>query len=198
MSDKLPVPCERFKINLLTLFDIVNDMYEEGQENGIIESKFNILGLLKLFIKKTPGDYMIKRFIRRTYSHWDSIYDKNEDYFKDMGLQLFSMMQEKGIDSFKEDSDTEEDNSLMSSLSGDHVSTFKNLLSATYMYEGEEIDIFDDERKGDVWKIMHSFVKISLAYIHESRKPVGDKYSVEFFPEIKVKSSAEKWGVKVL
>ena len=198
MSDKLPAPCERFKLNLLTLFDIVNDMYEEGQENGVIESKFNILGLMKLFIKKTPSDYMLKRFIKRTHEHWDKIYDKDEDYFKDMGLQLFSMMQDKGVDAFKSEEEIQGDNKLMSSLSGDHVSTFKNLLSATYDYEGEEIDIFDDERKEDVWKIMHSFVKISLAYIHESRKPVGDKYSVEFFPEIKVKSSAEKWGVRGL
>ena len=198
MSEKLPVASERFKANLLTLFDIINDMYEEGQENGIIESKFNLLGLLKLFIKKTPSEYMLKRFIMRTYKHWDKIYDKDEDYFKDMGLQLFSMMQDKGVDAFKSEEEMQGDNKLMSSLSGDHVSTFKNLLSATYDYEGEEIDIFDDERKEDVWKIMHSFVKISLAYIHESRKPVGDKYTVEFFPEIKVKSSAEKWGVRGL
>jgi hypothetical protein len=198
MSDKLPAPCERFKLNLLTLFDIVNDMYEEGQENGVIESKFNILGLMKLFIKKTPSDYMLKRFITRTYKHWDKIYDKDEDYFKDMGLQLFSMMQDKGVDAFKSEEEIQGDNKLMSSLSGDHVATFKNLLSATYDYEGEEIDIFDDERKGDVWKIMHSFVKISLAYIHESRNKVDGKYTVEFFPEIKVKSSAEKWGVRGL
>jgi len=76
MSEKLPIASERFKVNLLTLFDIVNDMYEEGQENGVIESKFNLLGLLKLFIKKTPSEYMLKRFIKRTHEHWDKIYDK--------------------------------------------------------------------------------------------------------------------------
>lgn len=198
MSDKLPVPTERFKANLLTLFDIVNDMYEEGQENGVIESKFNLLGLLKLFIKKTPGDYMLKRFIRRTWQHWDKIKEKDTDYFKDMGLQLFSMMQDKGMDAFKGEEELSGDNKLVSSLSGDHIATFKNLLSASYEYEGEEIEIFDEERKGDVWKIMHSFVKISIAYIHDSRKQVDGKYTVEFFPEIKVKTSAEKWGVRGL
>jgi hypothetical protein len=198
MSDKLPAASERFKTNLLTLFDIINDMYEEGQENGIIETKFNMLGLLKLFIKKTPGEYMLKRFIKRTHTHWLKIYDKDSDYFKDMGLQLFSMMEDKGTDAFKGEEEFSGGNQLINSLSGDHVATFKNLLSATYDYEGEEVEIFDQERQSDVWKIMHSFVKISITYIHESRNKVDGKYTVEFFPEIKVKSSAEKWGVRGL
>ena len=65
-------------------------------------------------------------------------------------------------------------------------------------YEGESYDIFDEERKNDVWQIMHSFVKISLLYIHEGRKKVDGKYTVEFFPEIKVKQSALDWGVKTI
>lgn len=199
MSSQLPPPAERFKVNFLTLFDIVNDMYEEGQEQGIIETKFNLLPILKLVIKKTDSEHMLKRFVSRTYKHWDKIYDKDEDYFKDMGLRIFSMMEDKGIDALKEDEDIKGgDSNLVNSLSGDHLTTFKNLLSATYEYEGDTIEVFDEDRKKDVWKIMHSFVKIGICYIHESRRKVGDSYTVEFFPEIKVKSSAEKWGVKSL
>ena len=196
MSAKLPSSCERFKLNLLTLFDIVNDMYEEGQDNGIIETRFNLLGLLKIVIKRTSGEYMLKRFIKRTHEHWDKIYEKDEDYFRNIGLELFSMMQEKGVDAFKGEEELSGDNSLVSSLSGDHIEKFKDLLSAKYVYDGEEIEIFDEERRSDVWKIMHSFVKIGLCYIHESRKQVDGKYTVEFFPEIKVRANADKWGVK--
>lgn len=192
-------PEERFKRNLLTLFDIVNDMFEEGIDNKVINNNINILPLIKLFIKKTPGDYMMKRFIRRTHDHWHKIKSEDEEYFKDIGLKLFQIIQDKGMDSFKKEEEEEGGSSgLMNSLSGDHFAVFKNLISGTYLYEGEEIEIFDEERRSDIWQIMHSFVKISICYIHESRKKIDGKYTVEFFPEISVKEKAEEWGVKTV
>jgi hypothetical protein len=197
-SNQIPSPPERFKINLLTLFDIINDMFEEGIENGVIDNQINLLSVMKIVIRKASSDYMLRRFIKRTNEHWDKILDEDIDYFKNKGLELFNMVQDKGVDAFKGEEELNGDNKLVNSLSGDHVNNFKRLLEATYVYEGEEIDIFDDDRRSDVWKIMQSFVRISLCYIHETRKPVEGKYTVEFFPEIKVKTCAEKWGVKLV
>lgn len=203
MSNRTYTPSERFKQNLLVLFDIINEMYTEGQENGVIESKFNILSLVKIYIKRTSGDYMLKRFIKRTNEYWDKIHKKDLEYFKEMGLQLFSIVEDKGVDAFKDEEEMKESNQLISSLSGEHIKTFKLLLSSTYHIDGEEYEIFDNETQGDVWNIMHSFVKISLAYIHESREPyeVDEngkfKYKVSFFPAIKVKTEASNWGVKL-
>ena len=47
---------------------------------------------------------------------------------------------------------------------------------------------------------MHSFVRISLCYIHQTRKMVDGKYTVPFFnegeDEIKVSDLAVEWNVK--
>lgn len=193
-------PEERFKSNLLALFDIVSEMFNEGVDNNVIKSGINILPLIKLFIKKTPSEYMIKRFIKRTNKYWDIIKKKDDDYIKTRLLDIFNNVQEKGLDAVKEDEDfkedIEEDNKLVNSLSKDHFVVFKDLLSGSYTYEGDNYTILDSDRKEDIWRIMHSFVKISLCYIHNGRKWVGDKYTVPFFDTIKVKELASEWGVK--
>ena len=77
---------------------------------------------------------------------------------------------------------------------------FKDLLSKSYEYEGEEIFVFDEERRDDIWKIMHSFVRISLCYVHFVRKWDGEKYLLPFFnegeDELHVRKLAKEWGVK--
>lgn len=191
-------PEERFKTNLLTLLDIINDMFEEGMNQKLVSTNLNVFPLVKFFIKKTPGEYMIKRFIKRTNGHWDKIKERDLDYFRDIGLQLFNTIQDKGLESFKGEEELSNNNKLVSSLSGDHFKDFKTLLEASYMYEGEKIDVFDANTKEDVWKIMESFVRISLCYIHECRKEVEGKYTVEYFPSIPVKEKAKTWGVKII
>ena len=195
-TNKLPSPDDRFKSNLITLLDIINDMFEEGMEHKIVSNNLNVFPLVKFFIKKTPGEYMIKRFIKRTHPHWEKIRDRDLDYFREIGLQLFNTIQDKGLETFKGEEELSSNNKLVSSLSTDHFKDFKKLLEASYQYEGETIDVFDKERENDVWMIMESFVKISLCYIHECRKEVEGKYTVEYFPQIPVKEKARDWGVK--
>jgi len=191
-------PEDRFKSNLLALFDIVEEMFNEGVDNNVIEKSINILPLIKLFIKKTSGEHMVKRFINRTNEYWDIIKRKDDEYIKTRLLDIFNNVQEKGMDAVKEDEDLKEDqdNKLVNSLSKDHFVVFKDLLSGSYTYEGDTYTILDNDRKEDIWRIMHSFVKISLCYIHNGRKWVGDKYTVPFFDTIKVKELASEWGVK--
>ena len=195
MSTKLPSPADRFKSNLITLSEIINDMFEEGQENGLVPSGFNVFIILKLILSKTSSDYMIKRFIKRTSDHWGKIKEKDISYFKNIGLELFQTIESKGVEGFKDEEELSK-GGIMGKLSSDHLKDFKILLEGSYDYEGESIDIFDETRKDDIWKIMHSFVKISLCYIHETRKQVEGKYTVEFFPEIQIKQASEDWNVK--
>jgi hypothetical protein len=194
-------PEDRFKTNLLILFEIINDMYEDGINNEVIESRINVLPFIKLYIKRTSSDKLIKKFIKETYQFWDKIKLKNDIYFKEEGLKLFSTIEEKGIDSIKEDEEFKKDNNLTKSLSTDHVVIFKKLLEGSYVFEDENIDVFDDERKEDVWRVMHSFVKISISYIHETRKMVKDdertSYRIPFMDEIHVVDMATEWKVKL-
>jgi len=195
-------PEERFKKNLLTLFSIVDDMFCEGVSNGVIKNSINILPLIKLFIKKTSSDHMIKRFILRTHKYWDIIKRKDDNYIREKMLDIFNNVQENGMESVGRDEEFkgESGSKLANAISGEHFTVFKDLLSKTYQYENEEFYILDDERKEDIWKIMHSFVRISLCYIHQTRKMVDGKYTVPFFNEgeneIHVSELAKEWNVK--
>ena len=195
MPEQLPSAPDRFKVNLITLSEIINDMFEEGQDNGLVGKGFNVFSLLKLILSKTPSEYMIKRFIKRTNSHWDKIKEKDIDQFKNIGLELFQTIEDKGVDGFKDEEELS-GSSFLGKISTDHFKNFKVLLEGSYGYEGETIEILDETRKDDIWKIMQSFVKISLCYIQETRKEIDGKYTVEFFPDLHIKELAGEWGVK--
>ncbi len=183
---------EKFKANLLILIDIVSEMFEEGYENKVIGSDFKLLPILKIVIKKVPGDRLLKNFIKRTNPYWDQIHEKDVSYFKNLGLELFDMVKDKGVEEYTKDSD----DGFLSKISGNHIDLFKELMEGEYEVDGEKVPILDDERKEDIWKILHSFVRISVVYIHNERKYQDGKYQVEFFPEIKVKSNIEKWNIR--
>jgi hypothetical protein len=191
MSDNVS-SVEKFRSNLIILIDIVSEMFEEGYENKVIKSDFKLMPILKIVIKKAPGDRMLKNFIKRSHPYWDQILNKDIDYFKNLGLELFGMVKDKGLEEYTKDAD----DGFLSKLSGNHVDLFKELMEGEYEMDGEKVSILDDERKEDIWKILHSFVKISVVYIHQGRKFQDGKYHVEFFPEIKVKENVSKWNIK--
>lgn len=184
---------ERFKRNFITLVDICHEMVEEGDERGVCSITPTMFNIFKIIISKLESKFLIERFIKKTYDYWDKIYEKDLEYFKDLGLNLFNMAGDKGIDNMVEG----EDKSLMSGLNMDHVSSFKNLLSSTYTDDkGREVCIFDDERIDDTWKIMHSFVKQSITYIHTKREMKDGVYTADYFSNVNIKENAEKWKVK--
>ena len=91
-------PSERFKANLIILIDIISDMFEEGYENKVVKNDFKILGLLKIIVKKYDGSRMLKNFIKKTNPYWEKIKDKNIEYFKDLGLQIFDIARGEGLE----------------------------------------------------------------------------------------------------
>jgi len=183
---------DKFKANLLILIDIVTEMFDEGYEKKVIDTDFKLMSLLKIVISRTSGDKMLRNFIKKTHPYWDQILEKDREYFKNLGLELFGVVKDKGLDEYTKDSE----DSFLQKLSGNHVELFKELLEGEYEENGEKISILDEERKGDIWKILHSFVRISIVYVHQGRKYKDGKYNVEFFPEIKVKGNVEKWNIK--
>ena len=84
------------------------------------------------------------------------------------------MAEDKGIDKMLDG----DDKSVMGGLKFTHVSLFKDLLSSSYVdHDGNTVEIFDDDRIADTWKIMYSFVKQSILYIHANRKMVDGTYT---------------------
>ena len=185
-------PSERFKQNMLILLDIIFDMFQEGSKNKIVSSDAKILTVLKILIESTSSDYMINNFIRKTHDYWGRIKERDIEYFKENGLEFFTTVKENGMDSITGD----KSNSFLKNLKSRHLDNFKLLLESSYQENGETIEIFDEERKEDIWKILESFVKISISHIHQERSYVSGKYTQEYFPEINVKESIISWDIK--
>lgn len=184
---------ERFKRNFITLVEICEEMIHEGDDNGVCTITPTMFSIFKIVISKMNSRFLIERFIRKTSDYWGKIYEKDIEYFKSLGLELFNVADSNGLDNIMD----REDKSLTSGLTISHVSSFKKLLSATYEdSEGKTVNIFDDERVNDTWKIMHSFVKQSILFIHSNRTMVDGEYTKDYFSNINIKENAEKWKVK--
>lgn len=207
-SPKDSLPSERFKKNVLYLHEIICDMYDEARANNIIGMKSTaLMKSAVVLINRMDSEKMINNFIKKSNIYWDKIYNKDIEYFKEIGLSLFKDFEENGIEKFKKMGEEEmgekiQEDSLLSKIGDGEVKEFHKVISGSFTCvdeddgTSEEVDIFDDERKEDVWKIMHALVKVSLVYVHEKRCRVNGKYTVDFFNDIKVKSGAEKWGIK--
>ena len=153
---------ERFKANFITLVEICEEMVQEGDGRGICNLTPTMFSILKVIVKNVDSVFLIERFIRKTNEHWDKIHTKDIEYFKTVATDLFNIAEDKGLGGV-----INQEESITSGLKMSHISMFKDLISGSYEDEnGETILIFDDERVSDTWKIMHSFVKQSLLYVH--------------------------------
>jgi hypothetical protein len=182
----------RFKTNFVTLVEICEEMVHEGDRHNVSGLTPTMFSILKILVKTVNPVFLIERFIRKTSDHWDKIHTKDIDYFKTVAADLFNIVENNGIGGV-----IDQNEKLTSGLKLSHISMFKDLISGSYKDENDEtVMIFDDERVTDTWKIMHSFVKQSLLFIHTKRKMVGGNYTVSYFSNVNVKENAEKWKVR--
>ena len=183
---------ERFKTNFVTLVEICEEMVHDGDRHNVSGLTPTMFSILRILVKNVNPVFLIERFIRKTNDHWDKIHAEDIDYFKTVATDLFNIAENKGIGGVIDQSEN-----LTSGLSLSHISMFKDLISGSYKDEnGEMVMIFDDDRISDTWKIMHSFVKQSLLFIHTKRRMVDGKYTISYFSNVNVKENAEKWKVR--
>jgi translation initiation factor 2 beta subunit (eIF-2beta)/eIF-5 len=198
-NDASPTPSERFKNNLLVFLEFFEEMFDEAKEENIIVERFSLFIPAKVIISKTKGVSIVDVFIKRTNQFWDNIHDQDDEKIEEICTNLFQMVQNGNLEDMKQDEDLKGVGGIIGSLSKGHVENFKKVLTGKYQDDGETISIFDEERRENLWQYLKSFVKISLCHIHETRKMGGDgKYKVKFFPDINVKSLAQKWNVKTI
>lgn len=190
-------PSERFKKNLLTLFQVVEDMYDEGINNEVIKEDNTkiLLPAVKLYISTKKSEIMIERWIQKTHEHWDKIKEKDIEYFQDIGLKIFNIIQDKGLDKVKANAD-EEDVEITNQISEEQVNGFKKLLEGEYEYEGDKYKIFNEEVQQLIWNIMESFVKISIRYIYETRRIIKGEGTVDCFIDLPLNELSDKWNLK--
>ena len=195
-----PSTADQFKCNMNTFVEDVEEMLEDAQELKLIEGGglATILIIVKGVISKANGREVIKVFINRTYPHWDSIYDEDEEHVETILSDVFMMVQGGKLEEIKKDKDLSKASGLISKLSANHIETIKTLFTVSYEEDGEKKRIFDDDRKKNFWELLKGFVRIALCHIHETRKMNDEgKYTVEFCKDIPVKDTCAKWKVKL-
>ena len=204
MASKKPPPSGRFEINLLIFVDFFKTMFQEAKEENLIKERISLFPLVEILIKKANNDDIVKWFIERTYEYWDKIYEKDGDYVEEISSKLFQMVQDGKLEDIKDADDLKGAEGLMGNLSKGHIDNFKEVMTGVYKDEdGEEVKVFDYERKEELWVYLQSFVKISINHIHLTRQMGDDgKYKTKFFSKIdgekvSVKKLAEKWKVKL-
>lgn len=206
MPESIPVPSERFKINLLVFVGFFKDMFQEAKEENLIQERISVLPIIEIIINRTDADEIVKWFIERTYEYWDKIYDKDGDYVEEISSKLFQMVQDGKLDELKSSEQLKGADEALGGLSKGHIDNFKEVMTGSYKDEetGEMVKVFDDERKAELWQYLQAFVKISINHIHHTRQMGEDgKYRTKFFPtingeKVSVKKLAAKWGVKLV
>ncbi len=193
----MPTPAERFQNNMIVFIEDVEDMVEDAKANNVISGGMPILILVKAAIKNADGEDIIFVFLERTFEHWDKIFEEDEDHIGNIIENIFEMTKGGKLEDIKNDKYFSKASGLISKLSSSNLDTINKVFTGKYMEDGEEVPIFDEERKRNFWDLLKSFVKISLCHVHETRKMEGGKYKVDFFPNIPVKDTAKKWKVKL-
>jgi hypothetical protein len=121
-------------------------------------------------VKDNGNVWLIESFITKTSNQWDKIKERDTDHFsKNM-------------------------KTLLPILEDDHIKELARIFTST--------GVIDDDDKDAFWEFIESFVKLSINYVHTGRKPEqltdgSFKYTNNYFPNIKVKSAAESYKVKL-
>ena len=189
------VTLDRFKNNFLVLIDICQEMVEEGSENNVSDISPTAFRIIKIIASRLKPNFLIERFISKTNKHWSKIKEKDLTYFKGVGLDFLNFADNNGIDKVI----PSEDKGIFSGLKMDHINSFSKILEGKYTdSNGNTVELFDEDKIQDVWKIMHSFVKQSIVYIYEQRQIVDGVPTKEYYSDINLSEHIEKWNIRKL
>ncbi len=170
----LPPPEERFKRRLIEFIEFTKSVIVEGNAAGIQTPVSPlIMDLSKAFIEKEDAGKIVTTFTIRSLKSWDKIKNRDVEYIKNAGSSVFEGVPEKS------------------------VSDFRNLHD---VLRPDGTKLFNETIQEGIWDYFDSLVKLSVCYVHKERcpDPVTKKYTKNFFPDMKVKSEVERWGITKL
>jgi hypothetical protein len=168
------LPHIRFHTNAVAFCDLINDVVIDAQQsNTQCPVSPLTIGIGKRIISTTDPTFLIESFIRRSAAHWTAIYNKDVEFFRGQGLNIFSGIPENQIKAFSQLFDIKDN-------------------------EGNAL--IDDGTLEQFWSFFHSFVKIAVCHIHLQRKPdpITKKYTQTYFSEISIRKEVETWKIKEL
>lgn len=142
---KITPPMDLFKENVLDLVnwlsDLISYIYDQGYRNIPAPT---IVKMAVNFIEKQTSKVMIETFIDKSYSHWDQIEKKEEQFFFDNISTIFGDLPLTALDAFK------------------------SLFLLTDNKGNKVVDVDDREY---IWDAFNTLIQLSVRYIHEQRQP---------------------------
>ena len=171
---------ERFIRNVLELSDLIHELTSICWDEGIKDVNPALIILAKAYLKKYNKIEMIETFILHSHKCWDEIEERRENFFNVHAAAIFAHLPVKE----------------------GNISAFKMLFTSKDD-KGEHIIIQED--RNAIWDYFHSLVKICIKYVHRIRYcklieiegKMKPRYTVNKFPEIKVRYHAKKWDIEL-
>lgn len=168
-------PVERIKANLLEIIKLTRDTIKYVSNNGYkIDVDPALCDLAVSLLAGWSSEKIVDGFIQRSFKYWPMIKERDEDFLLNNADVLFG------------------------ELPTNVIANFTNMMKARNE-KGESY--VPKETKDCVWDLIHAMIKGGIKYVHESRRPEevnGKKqYTVEFFPEIKIREQVEIWKIKL-
>ena len=134
-----------FKENVLDLVkwlsDLIDYIYNQGYRNIPAPT---IVKMAVNFIEKQNAKIMIETFIEKSYSHWDQIEKKQEQFFFDNISTIFGDLPITAVDAFK---------------------------SLFLLTDSGGRKVVDTEDRDYIWEAFDTLIQLSIRYIHEQRQP---------------------------
>lgn len=157
---------EKFVDVLRNILQIISDCDIRLRHHGIDTIPGNSLDVAFDYIKVSSGRFMMEKFIEKSYSYWDRIFENNEDFFKREVATILGMP-----------------DSVISS----YVSLFERSITAV-KENGEKI--VPDSIIQNVWRLIMKGVRVSIRHIQLQRR-----ISPEYFGNISLEKEVKKWGL---
>ena len=171
---------EKFVYNLEVLCRVVTEIARDIQKKGYNVVSPEMISLASEYLKAKDPEKLLQNFIKYSYKHWEKIKKRNENFFGEEASKIFP--------------------DLPSSI----IELFCKLL---YLEDGDNQRVISEEQREEVWIIFESFVKISINYIHQERKPCikiyedgreKKRYTMKFFKEIDLEPICELWKIELI
>ncbi len=171
-----PSPEQRFQRNIVDLTDFIKDIIVRCHEKKQTTINPSVVEVIGEFLDSSSASDIINTFATRSHPYWQDIQEHDEKFFKDSGRCR----------------------KVFEDLPVDYIDAFRKLFET---YDADGNSVINNEEKSIIWAYFESFVKISLHYIHEQRKPKITKpknkriYTCNFLPEVKLQKSVKNWKV---
>lgn len=188
-SDKIPSHEERFKANVVGLGDLILEIVKEVNDKGHFVVEPAVVNLTVRVLERLPSKAIISTFINKSNTAadgnvfslekhcWSKIRSRDRSFFVENAGEIFNGLPVERIDAFSKMFSAVDEN-------------------------GKPIVPEEDEE--EIWEYFESFVKISIKYIHENRKPVAIRTGTEelrkyqdesFFADVNLLDHADNWNI---